>query len=329
MPRKVILDVDTGSDDAVAIITALLSPEEFDVLGICTVNGNREVRLTTDNTLRVLDLLGMPQIPVFKGCEFPMVSTLKPGRKPTIPWREGMMTGIEALVHGDHLEIPETDLKEQDTCAVSWLVDTLLHTKEKITLIPVGPLTNIAMAMRVDARICENIEEIMIMGGGFITNNSSAVSEYNIWVDPEAMEVVLQSGCKITLVPLDATHEAYLTVKDAEVLRSYGTKTADAVAAIIEKRSRGYANDVDMKEYAAAPIHDALAVCALIDPTVLVDVEHVNCHVDIAAGYADGQTCLDRRMRTTKDGPNCYFAMHADREKFKDMILAIMKKATR
>ena len=115
MPRKVILDVDTGSDDAVAIITALLSPEEFDVLGICTVNGNREVRLTTDNTLRVLDLLGMPQIPVFKGCEFPMVSTLKPGRKPNIPWREGMMTGIEALVHGDHLEIPETDLKEQDT----------------------------------------------------------------------------------------------------------------------------------------------------------------------------------------------------------------------
>lgn len=98
------------------------------------------------------------------------------------------------------------------------------------------------------------------MGGGFITNNSSAVSEYNIWVDPEAMEVVLQSGCKITLVPLDATHEAYLTVKDAEVLRSYGTKTADAVAAIIEKRSRGYANDVDMKEYAAAP-HPRRAGC--------------------------------------------------------------------
>ena len=96
MPRKVILDVDTGTDDAVAIITALLAPE-LEVIGICSVNGNREVKLTTDNTLRVKALMGS-DVPVYRGCEYPMVSTLKPGRKPNIPWREGMMTGVEALV---------------------------------------------------------------------------------------------------------------------------------------------------------------------------------------------------------------------------------------
>ncbi|MBC2871836.1 nucleoside hydrolase [Bittarella massiliensis] len=326
--RKVILDVDTGADDAVAIMLALLAPE-LEVIGICSVNGNREVRLTTDNTLRVLDLLGRGEVPVYRGCEYPMVSTLKPGRKPNIPWREGMMTGVEALVHGDHLEIPETDLKEQEECAVSYLVHALKNAKEKITLIPVGPLTNIGMALRVAPEITENIEEIMIMGGGFLTNNSSAVSEYNVWVDPEAAEIVMQSGCKITWVPLDATHECYLTTEDAAEIRKLGTKTADAVAAIIEKRTKGYSNDVDMKEYSGAPVHDALAVCALLDPTVLTEVEEVNCHVDIAAGYADGQTCLDRRMRTNKEAPNCRFAMHADREKFRSMVIDILKLADR
>ena len=185
------------------------------------------------------------------------------------------------------------------------------------------------MALRVAPEIAENIEEIMIMGGGFLTNNSSAVSEYNVWVDPEAAEIVMQSGCKITWVPLDATHECYLTTEDAAEIRKLGTKTADAVAAIIEKRTRGYSNDVDMKEYSGAPVHDALAVCALLDPTVLTEVEEVNCHVDIAAGYADGQTCLDRRMRTNKEAPNCRFAMHADREKFRSMVIDILKLADR
>ena len=322
--RKVILDVDTGADDAVAIMLALLAPE-LEVIGICSVNGNREVRLTTDNTLRVLDLLGRGEVPVYRGCEYPMVSTLKPGRKPNIPWREGMMTGVEALVHGDHLEIPETDLKEQEECAVSYLVHTLKNTEEKIALIPVGPLTNIGMALRVAPEIAENIEEIMIMGGGFLTNNSSAVSEYNVWVDPEAAEIVMQSGCKITWVPLDATHECYLTTEDAAEIRKLGTKTADAVAAIIEKRTRGYSNDVDMKEYSGAPVHDALAVCALLDPTVLTDVRPVCCHVDIAGGYADGQTCLDLRARLEKEGANCLFAFHADRERFAATLKKILK----
>ena len=326
--RKLIMDVDTGSDDACALIMALMSPE-FDVLGMTTVNGNREVYLTTLNTLRVKELL-QAKAPVFKGCEYPLVSTLTLGRKPNIPWREGKMTGIEALVHGDHLELPFPSIKEEQDPAVTWLVDTLMASQDKVTLVPVGPLTNIAMAMSIEPRIADKIEEIMIMGGGYATNNSSAVSEYNIWVDPEAAEIVMQfverHHIKLTWVPLDATHEAYLTCEDADEIAAIGTPAAEFVAAVIKKRSRGYANDADMKAAAAAPIHDALAVLALLDPSVLVDVRAVNCHVDCGGGYADAQTALDLRERTTKDAPNCYFAFHADRKKFKEMIIAILKR---
>ena len=323
MPRKVILDVDTGSDDAVAIILSLLSPE-FEVLGLCSVNGNREVKLTTDNTLRVKQLM-KSDVPVYKGCEYPMVATLTPGRKPNIPWREGMMTGVTSLIHGDHLPFPETSLKEEPVGAVPWLIDTLIHTQEKITLIPVGPLTNIAMAIRSDPRVVQGIEEIMIMGGGYLVNNTTPMAEYNVWVDPEALESVLTAGCKVTLVPLDATHETYLNLEDVAELRSYQNTAATAVADLVEQRIKGYANDADMKAFGGAPIHDALAVCALLDPSVLTEVVHVNCHVDISGGYADGQTCLDMRQKIDKDAPNCYFALHADREKFRTMVKAILK----
>jgi len=333
--RKVIMDVDTGSDDAVAIISAMMSPE-FDVIGLCTVNGNRAVELTTLNTLRVAELLNS-DVPVYKGCEYPMVATLDPRRKPNIPWREGDMARINPLldlIHGDHLPLPgPTWKKEEKISAVAYYLDVLLNTQEKITLVPVGPLTNVAMAMRADSRICENIEEIMIMGGGYLVNNAwGGMAEYNIWVDPEAAEVVMQYaeayGIKVTWVPLDATHEAYLTLDDAAEIRKIGTPIADAVASFIEKRTSGYAKDGDMKEMAAAPIHDALAVMALLDPEVLVDVRHVNLHVDYAGGKSDGQTGLDMRELITKPAPNCYFAMHANREKFRDMLLAILKRNT-
>ena len=164
------------------------------------------------------------------------------------------------------------------------------------------------------------------MGGGYLVNNTTPMTEYNVWVDPESLEVVLQSGCKVTLVPLDATHECYLTVEDAADLRALGNKAADAVATLIEQRTKGYSMDADMKAYQGAPIHDALAVCALLDPTVLTDVRPVCCHVDISVGYADGQTCLDLRARVDKEEPNCFFAFHADRDKFAAMLKNILAR---
>ncbi|MBO1680648.1 nucleoside hydrolase [Bittarella massiliensis (ex Durand et al. 2017)] len=323
MPKKVILDVDTGPDDAVAIIAAPLAPE-LDVVGICTVNGNREVALTTDNTLRVKALMGS-DVPVYRGCEYPLVSTLTPGRRPGIPRREGQIRPTGSRIQGDHLPFPATDLTEEPEPAVTWLVDTLLHAEEKITLVPVGPLTNLAVALRAAPRIAEHIEEIVLMGGGHRIQNTTPVAEYNVWVDPEALEVVLQSGCKVMVVPLDATMECYLTQADADEIRGFGGPGAEAVALLVDEWLRDYRDDPAMKGCPGVPIHDALAVCALLEPSILTDVRPVCCHVDIAGGYADGQTCLDLRARLEKEGANCLFAFHADRERFAATLKKILK----
>ena len=329
--RKLILDVDTGSDDAMAMIAAMMSPE-FEVIGVCSVNGNREVKLTTLNTLRVMELLGS-NVPVYRGCEYPMVSTLD--RKPMLPYREGDLDGTDiGVIHGDHLPLPgPTWRKEEDLNAVSYYVKTLRETKEKITLVPVGPLTNIAMAMRCDPRICENIEEIMIMGGGYLINNTpSPMAEYNVWVDPEAAEVMMfyaeKYGVKVTWVPLDATHECWMSKADADEMRKIGSPIADAMADFVEQRAVGYAKDADMKALGASPVHDALAVIALLNPDVLVDVRHVNVHIHIGGGYCDGMTCLDMRELIDKPAPNCYFALHANREIFCEEMMRILKNNT-
>ncbi|MCB5941657.1 nucleoside hydrolase [bacterium 210820-DFI.6.52] len=323
MPKKVILDVDTGPDDAVAIIAALLAPE-LEVVGICSVNGNREVALTTDNTLRVKALMGA-DVPVYRGCEYPLVATLTPGRRPGIPRREGQIRPTGSCIQGDHLPFPATDLTEEPEPAVTWLVDTLLRAEEKITLIPVGPLTNLAVALRAAPRIVEHIEEVVLMGGGHRVQNTTPMTEYNAWVDPEALEVVLQSGCKVTVVPLDATMECYLTQADADEIRGFGGPGAEAVAFLVDEWLQDYRDDPAMKGYPGVPVHDALAVCAAIDPSILTDLRPVCCHVDIAGGYADGQTCLDLRARLEKEGANCLFAFHADREKFAATLKKIFK----
>ena len=325
--RKIIMDVDTGSDDAIALVLAMLS-EDFDVLGICAVNGNVEVKLTTDNSLRVVECCDKQGIvPVFKGCEYPMTSTLLPWRKTRIPIREGVRKTTE-VVHPDHLPLPAPIIKEEKDSAVVWLINTLLAAEDgEITLVPVGPMTNIGVAMRADPRIIPKIKEIMIMGGGHLVNNSSPAAEFNIWVDPESMEIILQSGCKVTMVPLDATHQAYITVEEAKKIRAIGTKPAILVADLVEQRTLGYGKmDAEMLAIGGAPIHDALAVCALVHPDVLKDVRHVNCHVDISGGFADGQTIIDRRIRVNPEPLNCYFALGADKNMFYNWVVDVLEK---
>lgn len=339
--RKIIMDVDTGSDDAIALVMAMLD-ERFDLLGICSVNGNIEVKLTTDNSLRVVECCDKQDaVKVYKGCDFPMVSTLMPWTAQTTgirseamkdcprpnPRREGTRAG-DKEIHPEHLPLPEPTIREADESAVVWLINTLLASEDgEITLIPVGPLTNIAVAMRADPRIISKIKEIVIMGGGHLVNNASPASEFNIWVDPEAMEVLLHSGCKITMVPLDATHAAYITAEESKRIRDIGTKPAILVADLIEQRTLGYAqDDADMKEKKGAPIHDALAVCAVLYPEVLKNVLHCNCHVDISRGYAYGQTIVDRRVRVNPEPLNCYFALDADRQMFYNWMVDVLEK---
>lgn len=329
MRTKVILDVDTGSDDAIAMILAMMSPK-LDVIGVCSVNGNREVKLTTLNTLRVAELLGS-NVPVYRGCEYPMVATLRPGGGGGTPIREGTYDGLISMIHGDHLPLPGPEYRaEEKIPAVIYYVQKLMETTEKITVVAVGPLTNLAMAMRVEPKICEKIERIVIMGGGYQINNDTPTAEFNIWVDPEAAEIVMRTGeefgLNIVWVPLDATHQCYLSVQDAAHIRSFGNKIADAVADFIEMRATGYVKDADMKELCASPVHDALAVAYLLDPQVLKDIRHVNMHVVTGGGYADGMTCLDMRELLDKPAPNCFFALGADRDRFLKVLYGALKE---
>jgi len=332
--RKIIMDVDTGSDDAIALVMAMLS-EDLDCIGITAVNGNVEVKLTTDNSLRVVECCGKQGVvPVYKGCDLPIASTLLPWTAQSLrpfPTREGTREG-KTVVHGDHLPLPEPTIKEERDSAVVYLVNTLLNSEDgEITLVPVGPLTNIAVAMRADPRIIPKIREIMIMGGGHEVNNSSPAAEFNIWADPEAMEIVLQAaldfGVKVTLVPLDATHEAFVTVEEAQRIRAIGTPPAELVANLVESRTAGYGvNDADMKAKNGAPLHDALAVCALVHPECLKDVVHYNCHTDISKGWAYGETIIDKRIRVNPEPKNCYFAHGANKEVFYNWLIEVLEK---
>ncbi len=326
--RKIIMDVDTGSDDAVALMLAMLD-DYYDLLGITTVNGNLEVKLTTENTLRMVEFLGkQDEVKVYRGADLPLVSTLLPTTPQSllpIPRREGESIP-EGLHHAAHIPTPSFTIKEQPESAMVWLIETLLASKDReITLVPVGPLTNIALAMRADPRIIPKIREIVIMGGASERAGSKSMgAEFNAWIDPEALEIVLQSGCDITIVPLDATFAAYLTEQDAQRIRDIGSPEADMVASLVLKY--GTAELLAAQKEKHIPMHDSLALCAVQFPEVLKTVE-CNCHTDISMGFAYGQTIIDKRPGSTTPR-NCRFALGADREMFVNWIIGILEKKT-
>jgi len=322
--RKIIVDCDTGSDDAIALILAMLDPE-FELVGVTTVNGNHEVALCTDNSLKVVELCGKQDtVKVYRGCDLPLASTLMKflPQAELMPIREGHNP---YPVHPDRLPLPAPVSKEGDINAVSWLVETLLAADDgEITLVPVGPLTNIGAAMRIDSRIIPKIREIVLMGGGHQRGNESAAGEFNIWADPEAAEILLQSGCKVTIVPLDATETAISTHEDAERLRALGTPPAVFCADLIDVR---IGKSRETEETGVTAINDALAVCAVLHPEVLKNVVHTNVHVDISRGFAYGYTIVDLRdPGWWKEEPNCYFALSADRQYFFDYMYRILKE---
>ena len=320
--QKVILDVDTGTDDAIAMMTALLSPE-LEVLGVCSVNGNRGIDFTTENTLRVVEYLGLQdRVPVYRGCSLPMVSTLTPGRRPNVPYKGP--ENPEDNVHGDYIELPAATIRPQPEHAVFWLIDTLMKSDGDIILIPVGPLTNIAMALRIEPRIAQKIQRIVLMGGGYREVNITPSAEFNFWIDPEAAKIVFDSGCDITVVPLDATHAAAVSVEDAEKLRAKGTKAGRLTADIAAQRHRAYKHWQPMADVNTVPVHDALAVCAVLDERVLRDVRETWADVDISGGAADGMSIFDLDRRDKSKKPNVKVALGADKALFTEMLLKIL-----
>ncbi len=312
MPTKIILDVDTGTDDAVALMVAALSPD-IELVGATTVNGNTAVHNCTQNTLRVFDWIGMPDIPVHQGMTRPLARDQMVQRNPAV------------RIHGDLLDlVPARTARLRPGHAVDWLIDTYLASDGDITLVPVGPLTNVALALQKEPRILERIPEIVIMGGAHDHGNATASAEFNIWLDPEAARIVVNCGRPIRMVPLDATHRALVSLDDCRALRALGTPAAEAAARFVEKRIEGYDATQPMHRANAAPVHDALAVCAVIDPSVLTTA-FIPVDVETDAELSVGRTVCDFRFRSGRPA-NIHFAMDADEPKFVRMLMEILAR---
>ncbi|HLW91567.1 MAG TPA: nucleoside hydrolase [Roseiarcus sp.] len=305
MVRPLVLDVDTGTDDAVAVMLAALRPE-LNLLGVTTVNGNVEVARCTDNTLRVLDWIGRGDIPVHEGLARPIV-------REDFPTPRALKR--DAKVHLDVLPLPEARTAKRPPSAPEFLVRTFAERPGAITLVAVGPLSNVAAALALDPQFPKNVSELMIMGGAIDKSNVTPSAEFNIWADPEAAAIVLAAPfAKTTMVPLDATHQALISRDQCAALRALGTPAGKAAAEFIEFRIVGYQANQPTGVPDTAPVHDALCIAALIEPEV-IDTRFLNVVVETRGDYTIGRTVVDHEKRTTRP-PNCHVALNADRARF-------------
>ena len=310
MAQKVILDVDTGTDDAVALMLAALHPD-LELIGATTVNGNVPVEFCTENSLRVFDYIEV-EVPVYQGVSRPIARDDFP-----IP-RDEIQSS--RAVHGGYLDIPPSRSAMQSTGAVEFLVETYRAATEEIILVPVGPLSNIAEALAAEPLLKERIPELVIMGGANRYGNVTPRAEFNIWADPEAARAVLNSGVrKITLVPLDATHQALVSLDDCAALRALGTPAGEAAARFTERRIEGYDTTQPMKRPHAAPVHDALAVASIVDRSVIT-THHLHVDVETKGELTVGETVVDTNFRSGRE-PNVDIALDADERKFVAMLL--------
>ncbi|MCX5493325.1 nucleoside hydrolase [Kaistia dalseonensis] len=316
MPRKLILDVDTGTDDAVAITLAALHPE-LELIAVTTVNGNVEIRYCTDNSLRTLDFIGRGDIPVYEGCPKPLVRADFP--IPRAVKKDGGM-------HVNVLPLPDPVSRKQDKGAVEFLIETFRNATEEIVLVPVGPLTNIAAAIAADPDFVKNVPEVVIMGGAHYTGNITASAEFNIWADPEAAAVVFAAGFrKITLVPLDATFQALVSGAEAKALEDLGTNAGIAASRFIAQRIKGYDSTQPMKTLGSAPVHDAVCVAYLVRPDLL-ETKFVNVQIETQGIHTVGRTVFDVNKRGDA-APNCHVAFGANKDIFINMMMDVFKRA--
>ncbi|MBI1774393.1 MAG: nucleoside hydrolase [Proteobacteria bacterium] len=310
MSRKLILDVDTGTDDAVAIMLAALHPE-LDLVGCTTINGNLEVSYCTDNSLRTLDHIGRSTVPVFEGYSKPLFRSDFP-----IPRKDRKPTGN----HVRELDIPAARSRKQSASAVEFLIETYRRTTDEITLVPVAPLTNIAAAIMLDPKIVDRIPEIVIMGGAHWTGNVTPAAEFNIWGDPEASAMVFRAPFrKRTLVPLDATHKALVSRDDCNKLGALGTPAGKAASSFIGRRILAHTDNQPMELPDTAPVHDAVCVAYLVDPQVIT-TRHLHVAIETTGALTVGRTVIDTNFRGGQP-PNTHVAFHADARRFVDLLL--------
>ncbi|MEY4388397.1 MAG: hypothetical protein RLZZ432_116 [Chloroflexota bacterium] len=310
--HKLIIDCDTGTDDAVALMLAALHPQ-VDLIGVTTVFGNAPLTATTTNSLSVLELIGRPEIPVHAGFPRPIV-------RKAMPAERFFKADTVQDPHGTYLDIPRSTREPASRDAVDYLIETYRNATDPITLMPIGPLTNIAVAVAKEPRFAEWVPRLIIMGGGHEVPNMTASAEFNIWADPDAAASVFEAGFRdVLMVPLDATHRALVTARQCAALGALGTPAGRATETFVTRRINSYESSQKMDIPESAPVHDALCVAALVEPDIITTKR---CHVAVETSGALtlGRTVVDTHHRGGKE-PNAAVAFDANADRFVAMMM--------
>jgi inosine-uridine nucleoside N-ribohydrolase len=300
--KPVILDVDPGHDDAVAIMLACGHPD-LDLLAVTTVAGNVSLDKTTRNALRVLSLIGCDDVPVGRGASGPLERPLYTAED--IHGESGL-DGPE--------EIPDAGFGPDERDAVALLSDTIRASSEPVTLIPLGPLTNIALLLREHRDLRDRIAGISLMGGSMGLGNTTPAAEFNIYVDPEAAREVFESGLPITMVGLDVTHQAGAGPEERERLRATG-RVGGVVAGFLDFFASAYERSFG---FDSPPLHDPVAVAAVVEPTLL-ETRPMRVDVECESDLTRGETVCDFHGVTGKK-PNAEVGVELDREGFFELL---------
>ncbi len=305
MTRKIIIDTDPGQDDAVAILLALASPE-LEVLGLTCVAGNVPLALTQKNARIVCELAGRRDISVFAGCDRPLAHTLV-----TAEHVHGK-TGLNGPV------LPDPTMELQDMHAVDFLIETLRSEPSgTVTLCPLGPLTNIATAFQRAPDIIERVQEIVLMGGAYFeVGNITPAAEFNIYVDPEAADIVFKSGVPIVVMSLDVTHKALVTKARNAAFRGLGNAAGIAVAQMTDFFER-----FDLAKYGSdgAPLHDPCVTAYLIKPELFTG-RFINVEIETKSELTRGMTVADW-WGVTDRAPNATFMGTIDADGFFGLLV--------
>jgi purine nucleosidase len=300
-PRKIIIDTDPGQDDAVAILLALACPEEVEVLGITAVAGNVPLDLTQKNARIICELAGKIDVPVFAGCDRPL------GRPLVTAEHVHGKTGLD----GPNLPDPVMPLSTGH--AVDFIIDRLrTEALGTVTLCPLGPLTNIATALQKAPDIAARVQQIVLMGGAYFeVGNITPAAEFNIYVDPQAADIVFKSGIDIVVMPLDVTHKALVTKARNDAFRALGTPVGIAVAQMTEFFER-----FDKEKYGSegAPLHDPCVTAYLIRPELFTG-RRVNVEIETTSELTLGMTVADW-WGVTNRAPNALFVGDIDADGF-------------
>lgn len=306
MPRKIIFDTDPGQDDAVALLLALASPDELEVLAVTTVAGNVGLDLTSVNARVVCELAGRSDLPVHAGCDAPLA------RKLVTAENVHGKSGLDGIA----LRPPRTKLHK--THAVDAIIEILRReAKGTVTLVAIGPLTNIATAFDRAPEVISRVKEIVIMGGThFERGNITPVAEFNIYVDPEAARIVFEAGVPLVVMSLDVTHKAIVSHDWVEAIGALGTRVGDAVASWNDLYE-SYDSETDGMR--GAPLHDPCAVAYLLRPE-LFSGRKVNVEVESEGRVTSGTTVVDWAGVTGRK-PNCTWMRDIDRDAFFALLL--------